>query len=201
MNGENEVMEALNRASPPRPQKPGKFRMTRELYHRLGEEGAFEGLKVELLEGEIIVMSPMDAAHAFPVQELDYLLHAQLPRGLRVRAQLPIAPDDESEPEPDLAIVPAGTQADGTDATTALLAIEVANTSLRDDLQRKARIYARAGIPEYWVVDVKKRELIVHRSPSGEKYRSVKHLKDLSEVTSSAVPGLVLDLRNIFIKR
>ena len=176
--------------------------MTRELYHQLGEQGAFEGIKVELLEGEIIVMSPMDAAHAFPLQELEHLLHENRPKGLRVRTQLPIAPDDdESEPEPDFALVPEGTQRDGSDATTALLAIEVANTSLRDDLQRKARIYARAGIPEYWVVDVKKRELIVHRSPSGERYRSVKHLKDLSEVTCSSVPGLVLDLRNIFIKR
>lgn len=194
-------MEALNRASPPRPQKPGKFRMTRQLYHRLAEQGAFDGLKVELLEGEIIVMAAMDAAHAFPVQELTRILVKSLPEHLALRPQLPIAPDDENEPEPDFAVVPAGTQADGTDATTALLAIEIANTSLRDDLQRKARIYARAGIPEYWVVDVKKHELIVHRSPSGEKYRSVKHLKDLSEVTSSAVPGLVLDLRNIFIKR
>lgn len=201
MNGENEFMEAMHRASPPRPQKPGKFRMTRQLYHRLGEQGAFDGLKVELLEGEIIVMSPMDAAHAFPVQELNRLLVRAVPDHLRVRSQLPIAPDDESEPEPDFAIVAEGTQRDGSDATTALLAIEVANTSLRDDLNRKARIYARAGIPEYWIVDVKKRELIVHRSPAGEKYRSVKHLKELSEVTSSAVPGLVLDLRNIFIKR
>lgn len=194
-------MEALNRASPPRHQKPGKFRMTREQYHQLDEQGAFEGLKVELLEGEIIVMSPMDAAHAFPVQELNRILVRALPDDLRLRTQLPIAPDDENEPEPDFAIVPAGTQRDGRDATTALLAIEVANTSLRDDLQRKARIYARAGIPEYWVVDVKKRELVVHRSPSGEKYRSVKPLKDLSEVTCSSVPGMVLDLRNIFIKR
>ena len=194
-------MEALNRASPPRHQKPGKYRLTREQYHQLGEQGAFEGLKVELLEGEIIIMSPMDAAHAFPVQELNRLLARALPDHLRVRTQLPIAPDDESEPEPDFAIVSEGTQRDGSDATTALLAIEVANTSLRDDLQRKARIYARAGIPEYWVVDVKKRELIVHRTPSGGKYRSVKHLKELSEVTCSSVPGLVLDLRNIFIKR
>jgi len=195
-------MEAMNRASPPRPpQKPGPFRMTRELFHQLGERGAFEGLKVELLEGEIIVMAPMDAGHAFPLQELGHLLHRAVPDTLRVRTQLPLATDDENEPEPDFAIVPAGTQQHGDDATTALLAIEVANTSLRDDLQRKARIYARAGIPEYWVLDVKKRELVVHRSPNGGRYRSVKHVGDLSAVKSSAVPGLVLDLRNIFVKR
>lgn len=175
--------------------------MTRDLYHQLDARGAFEGLKVELLEGEIIVMSPLDAAHALPVQELNRILVRALPDHLRVRTQLPIALDEESEPEPDFAIVREGTQRDGGDATTALLVIEVGNTSIRDDLQRKTRIYARAGIPEYWVLDVKKRELSVHRSPTGEKYRSVKHLKELSEVTIFAVPGLVFDLRNIFIKR
>lgn len=175
--------------------------MTRALYHQLGEQGAFDGLQVELLEGEIIVMAPMGSPHSFPVQELNHLLVRGLPAGLRVRTQLPIAPDDENEPEPDFAIVPEGTESDGQTPAGALLTIEVANSSVRDDLQRKARIYARAGIPEYWVLDVKKKELIVHRSPSGERYRSVKHLKDLSEVTSSAVPGLVLDLRHVFVRR
>ena len=194
-------MEAQNRASPPRPQQPGKFRMTRELYHRLGDQGAFDGLKVELLEGEIIVLAPMGSPYSFPVQELNHLLVRGLPNGLRVRTQLPISPDDENEPEPDFAIVPEGTESDGETPSGALLAIEVANTSVRDDLQRKARIYARAGIPDYWVLDVKKPELVVHRSPAGERYRSVKHLKDLSEVTSTAVPGRVLDLRHVFDNR
>lgn len=181
--------------------EPGKFRMTRQLYHRLGEQGAFDGLKVELLEGEIFVMPPMESPQSYAAQELNHLLGRGLPEGLRVRPQLPIAPDDENEPEPDFAIVPEGTESDGQTPTKALLAIEIANSSLRDDLQRKARIYARAGIPEYWVLEVKKEELIVHRSPAGERYRSVKHLKELSEVTSTAVPGLVLDLRHVFVKR
>ncbi|MFZ5444662.1 MAG: Uma2 family endonuclease [Myxococcota bacterium] len=195
-------MEALNRASPPRHrQGPGRFRLTREHFHELDRRGAFEGLRVELLEGEIIVMAPMDAAHAYPMQELGFLLHRALPDGLRVRVQLPLATDDENEPEPDFAIVPAGTQEAGEDVPSALLAIEVAHTTVRDDLQRKARIYARAQIPEYWVLDVKKKELVVHRSPHGERYRSVRRLSELSAVKSSAVPGLVLDLRNIFVKR
>lgn len=195
-------MEAMNRASPPRPpQKPGPFRMTRELFHQLGERGAFEGLKVELLEGEIIVMAPMDQAHAVPLQELNVRLVRALPDEYRVRPQLPLAPDDENEPEPDFAIVRTEDALEAETPSGALLAIEIANSSLRDDLQRKARIYARAGIPEYWVLDVKKRELVVHRSPNGGRYRSVKHLGDLSAVKSNAVPGLVLDLRNIFVKR
>jgi Uma2 family endonuclease len=187
-------MEASHKTNTPQP-----FRMTRKWYHFLDGLSAFERMRVELLEGSIFVMPRLDAWLAYPIQEMNSLLVRALPDHLVVRTQLPIAPDDEeSEPEPDFAIVPDG---EGREVTSALLAIEIAKTSLRDDLQRKARIYARAGIPEYWVVDVKKRELIVHRSPSGERYRSLKHLKELSGVTSTAVPGLVLDLRNIFVKR
>jgi Uma2 family endonuclease len=128
------------------------------------------------------------------------LLVRALPDTLRVRSQLPLAPDDENEPEPDFAVIQRDD--DETDnPQTALLAIEIANTTVRDDLTRKARIYARAGIPEYWVLDVKKRELVVHRSPANGKYKSVKRLSDLSVVKSSAVPSLVLDLRHIFVKR
>lgn len=195
-------MEATHRASPPRPRptKPEPFRFTRELYHRMGEQDAFKGLKVELLEGEIVVMAPMDEEHARPVSLLNRMLAKQLPEDLLLRPQCPIASEDESEPEPDLAIVEFDPD-DGEAPTTALLAIEVANASLRDDLTRKARIYARASIPEYWVLDVKKRELVVHRSPANGKYKSVKRLADLSAVKSSAVASLVLDLRHIFVKR
>jgi Uma2 family endonuclease len=146
-------------------------------------------------------MSPMDASHAFPIQELTHLLVRALPPGLRVRVQLPLGADDESEPEPDLAIVAEGAEADGRQQQGAFLAIEVANTSIRDDLQRKARIYARSAIPEHWVVDVKKRQLVIHRSPVGERYRSVRRLKNLSQVRSTAVPGLCVDLRHIFVER
>ncbi|MFZ5438811.1 MAG: Uma2 family endonuclease [Myxococcota bacterium] len=195
-------MEALNRASPPRHrQQPGKFRLSRQLFHELDERGAFEGLRVELLEGEIFVMAPMDQSHAVPIQQLTRQLNRLLSDEYAVRPQMPIAPDDESEPEPDLAVLPAREAAGEETPCGALLAIEVANTSLRDDLERKSRIYARAGIPEYWVVDVRKKELVVHRSPHGERYRSVRHLTELSAVKSSAIPGLVLDLRNIFVKR
>lgn len=195
-------MEATQRASPPRPRptKPEPFRFTRALYHRMANQGAFKGLNVELLEGEIVVMAPMDAEHARPIQELNHLLVRALPDSLRVRSQLPLATDDENEPEPDFAVVERDDE-ETNNPDTALLAIEIANTTVRDDLTRKARIYARAGIPEYWVLDVKKRELVVHRSPANGKYKTVKRLTDLAAVKSSAVPSLVLDLRHIFVKR
>lgn len=163
--------------------------------------GLFKGLTVELLEGEVVVMAPMDEEHARPIARLSVMIGRQVsPDEFQVRTQLPLAPDDNNEPLPDIAVLPDD-ETRRENPETALLAIEVANTSLADDLGRKARIYARAGIPEYWVVDVKKRTLVVHRNPSGSKYKSVKTLTDLSEVKSTAVPELVLDLRKIFVKK
>lgn len=195
-------MEAANRATPPgAPPRPGRFRLTRELYHQLAERGAFEGVRVELLEGEIIVMAPMDEAHAYPLQELNRRLTRALPDEYRVRPQLPLATDEENEPEPDLAVV-ATEDVGGDEAPArALLVIEVAHSSVKDDLQRKLRIYARAGVPEYWVIDVKKKELVIHRSPSGSRYRSVRRVTELSSLSPAALPGLALDLRGIFLKR
>lgn len=177
------------------------MRVTRAMYHRMAEAGLFEGLAVELVEGEVIVMPPMGEEHARPVQELNALLVRALPPQLRVRPQLPLAPDDENEPQPDFAVVPESAGEDGETPPAALLVIEIASTSLAFDLKAKAQLYARAGIPEYWVLDVKKRELVVHRSPATTRYRSVRRLHDLSHVTSAAVPGLTLDLRRVFVRR
>jgi Uma2 family endonuclease len=177
-----------------------RYRFNREHFHKLDERGAFDGLRVELVDGEIIIMAPMDEAHAVPVERLNRQLIRNLSDEYRVRPQLPFAPDDENELEPDLAVL-SSDEPEGDTPTHALLAIEVSHSTVRDDLQRKARIYASAGVPEHWVIDVKKREVVVHKSPTGGRYRSVRHVADLAAVKSSAVPGLVLDLRNIFVKR
>jgi Uma2 family endonuclease len=177
------------------------MRLTRAQYHRLAEVGLFDGRRVQLIEGEVIVMAPMGGPHSYPLQELNTVLVWATPAGFRVRPQLPVALDDENEPEPDFAIVPEGAGSDGETPTRALLAIEVSDSSLSFDLGRKAVLYARFGSPEYWVLDVKERALIVHRSPGATKYRSVKTLKDLSKVTSTAVPGLTVDLRHVFARR
>jgi Uma2 family endonuclease len=180
---------------------PAGFRLSREQDHRLGAHGFFDGLRVQIIEGEVFVIAPMAGVQSYPLQELNELLVRALPDRLRVRTLLPLALDDFNEPAPHFAIVPRGTGRHGETPTTALLAIEVADSSLSFDLRQKARVYARCGIPEYWVLDVKERALIVHRSPGATKYRSVKTLKDLSKVTSTAVPGLTVDLRHVFARR
>jgi Uma2 family endonuclease len=189
-------MHALRRGDAPAP-----FRLSREQYHRLGAHGFFDGLRVQLIEGAVFVIPPMAGVQSYPVQELNELLVRALPDEYRVRPLLPLAVDDFNEPEPHFAIVPRRTGRHGEMPSTALLAIEVADASLSFDLRQKAPLYARCGIPEYWVLDVKERVLIVHRSPGPTKYRSVKTLKDLSKVTSTAVSGLTVDLRHVFARR
>lgn len=105
-------MEAPNRASSPRlVRSPERLHVTRALYHRMDELGLFEGLRVQLIEGEVIVMPPRP--HAYPVQEMNTVLVKALPDSYRVRPQLPVALDDENEPEPDFAIVEVGSGEDG----------------------------------------------------------------------------------------
>lgn len=113
------------------------MRLTRAQYCRMNELGFFEGLRVQLIEGEVIVMPRMTGRHAFPMQEMNSILVKALPDGYRVRPQLPVALDDENEPEPDFAIVEAGSGEDGENPQSVLLAIEVADSSVAFDLNRK----------------------------------------------------------------
>ena len=83
---------------------PAPYRFTREEYHRMGEAGLFEGKRVELLDGEIITMSPQSSAHAATVAHALQVLMYALPRELVVRGQHPIVLNDESEPEPDIVV-------------------------------------------------------------------------------------------------
>jgi Uma2 family endonuclease len=134
--------------------------------------GAFADERVELLRGTLVEMSPNDPAHASPLALLGELLILALARRAHVRIQLPLVAADDSEPEPDLAIVPL---ADYSTAhpTTALLVVEISNSSLRKDRLVKGPIYAASGFQEYWIVDVDAKVVEVHRAPSGDGWRSV----------------------------
>ena len=120
---------------------------------------------VELLEGEIVQMSPQEKPHARATSRLTRWVTRFLGDEYAVRCQLPLTLPD-SEPEPDLAIVRTREE-DTADRhpRTALLVIEVADSSARYDLSVKARIYARAGIPEFWLVLVQQRTIEVLRDP------------------------------------
>jgi Uma2 family endonuclease len=165
-------------------------RWTREEYDRLVELGMFrEDEHVQLIEGEIVEMTPQNAPHATAVRLVQEALRTVFDPGFDVRAQLPLALGEESEPEPDIAVVP-GSPRDYRDRhpSTAELVVEVADATWRFDRERKGRAYARAGIPEYWIVSLENRTLEVYRDPAGDRYRTEHILQPEEEVSPLARP-------------
>ncbi len=139
-------------------------------YERMAEVGILApGERIELLRGEIVAMSPIGSRHAWSVAKVNRLLVEQLGPSYDIRPQSPLTLWDDSEPEPDLAVVPAGTPDRHPD--TCLLVIEVAQTSLRVDATVKAALYAEAGIPVYWIVDVARGLVLVHTEPVAGGYQ------------------------------
>jgi Uma2 family endonuclease len=166
--------------------------ITRREYEELVELGWFRDEKVELLEGRLVRMSPQGPPHAEIVASLNEVLVEAVRGRARVRPQLPFSLDDLSEPEPDLAIVPLGTYRDAH-PSRALLVIEVSETSLGKDQRLKNRLYAAAGIPEYWLVDVAGVAIEVRSSPTAKGYARIERVTG-GEIEISALPGATLDV-------
>jgi len=159
-------------------------RWGRAEYERLVNLGVFQGEPIELIDGQLVVAEPQGAYHASVISAAEYALRAALPPGWIVRTQMPVSLDDKSEPEPDLVVV-RGRPADyrHTHPSRPALAVEVAESSLEFDRQRKGSLYARAGIEDYWIVNLVDRVLEVYRDPApdasavhGWRYRSVLRL-------------------------
>jgi len=144
--------------------------LSRAEYETLVRRGALDGARAELLHGRIVTMSPQGEIHSYCVTELGRLLVPAIGRRANVRVQMPLAAGT-SEPEPDVAVVPPGDYLDGH-PTTAWLVIEVADSSLERD-RAKARVYAAAGVVEYWLVNLVGELVDVHASPAPEGYGSV----------------------------
>src|SRR5689334_12367469 len=136
---------------------PERIRPLRRLeYDRMVEEGLLADEQVELIKGFIVRMSPQGLPHSSIVQHLTQVFVMALGASGRasVRVQLPFAATDDSEPEPDIAIVAPGTYRDAL-PTTASLVIEISESSLRFDRNEKAEVYAAANVEEYWIVDTR----------------------------------------------
>jgi Uma2 family endonuclease len=178
-------------------QSPLTLRRWRRVeYERLAELGAFERDPIELVAGQLIVAEPKGSWHTTAVGMAEDALRAGLPPGWIVRTESPIALDDDSAPEPDIAVV-RGTRADYRYAHPArpALVIEVAESSLTFDRDEKGSLYARAGIADYWIVNVVERVLEVHREPGfdasaryGWRYLSVQRLTAPALVEPLGVP-------------
>jgi Uma2 family endonuclease len=159
-------------------------RWKRVEYERLVDLGLFQGDPVELLGGHLVVAEPQGTYHATAVGAVDDALRALLPPGWIVRAQMPVALDDESAPEPDLVVV-SGARADYRESHPArpALVVEVADSSLDFDREHKGSLYARGGVQDYWIVNLIDRVLEVYRDPGpdpaapyGWRYQSAQTL-------------------------
>jgi Uma2 family endonuclease len=159
--------------------------LRRAEYDHMVGLGMFRGEKIELLHGRLVTMSPQGKPHAFSVTRLTKLLVPALGDRAQVRVQAPFAASAESEPEPDIAVVPPGDYL-AEHPRRALLLIEVAESSLQDDRRIKGPMYAAAGVPEYWIVDLAGGVVEVHKEPHGDRYASVtRHAREETLV----VPG------------
>lgn len=142
-------------------------RWTRQEYDRMAELGLFSpDDRLQLIEGDILTMTPQNSPHAATIGNTQRALERLFGPNVWVRVQMPLIIDPNSEPEPDLAVVP-GAPADYRDEhpRTAMLVVEVSDSTLPLDRDRKRALYARAGIPEYWIVNLADRCLEVYRDP------------------------------------
>jgi Uma2 family endonuclease len=180
---------------------PEMRRLRLQEYHRMVEAGVFdEDEGVELLEGVIIRMSPQDAAHAIVVERLNDPLFVHLPSDHVVRCQLPLSLSETDEPAPDVAVLARDTpRSRNAQPTTARLVFEVAGGSLRKDREVKGPLYARAGIPEYVVVNLVDETLEAHRDPDmvAGRFRSLSTLDRKATFESTAVPGLTFSVGDL----
>jgi Uma2 family endonuclease len=177
-------------------------RFTRAEYHRMAEVGILgEDDRVELIRGEIIQMSPIGRRHVAFIDNLNQLLVLRLGGRAIVSVQNPIVLGDDTEPQPDLAVRrlrPVPYKDREAHAEDVLLLIEVADSSLAYDRSTKRRLYAEAGIAEYWVVDCAAETVEVHRVPDVEGYRDVDRVGGSATLTLYAFPEVELTVAEIF---
>jgi Uma2 family endonuclease len=156
--------------------EPHRVPITRIEYEELVRRGAFEDARVELLYGRIASMSPIRGPHRYSVARLARILRKALTEErARIDVQSSFAAPDESEPEPDVLVVPPGDYLDAPPRQAWLL-VEVADSSLARD-RAKARLYGAAGVPEYWIINLIDWVVEVHREPRVDGYESItRHL-------------------------
>jgi Uma2 family endonuclease len=178
---------------------------TQDELHRMAELGFFEGQRAELIEGEIMVLSPQKASHYTATDQAADLLRQHFGKGFHVRMQGPLDLGPHSEPEPDVAVVQGSRASYKTrHPKTAVLIVEVSDTTLKNDRGRKASLYARAGIADYWIINLVDRQLEVYRQPQpdaaqtyGHGYRDGTILTVGQNVSPLAAPAISLDVGDL----
>ena len=145
---------------------PQPYRWTREEFHQMGEARLFDGQRVILMEGEILVMPPIGDLHAGIVTVASAVLRDVFGPGFFVREEKPFDVGKATDPQPDIAVI-AGTMRDFLyrGLTEAALIVEVSDSTINYDRRQKASLYAKAGIADYWIINLD------HKPPQVEVYR------------------------------
>jgi Uma2 family endonuclease len=175
---------------------------TREEYERLVEQGFFHPEeRIELVDGVIFEMTPQSSFHTTGVLLIHSALSPLFSAGCHLRTQMPLALGLESEPEPDLAVV-QGELRDYQDAhpSKAILVVEVADSSLLHD-RKKASLYARAGIPEYWLENLVDWCLEIYREPKDGVYTSRTILRSGNAVSPLSHPDAAIPVASLLPRR
>jgi Uma2 family endonuclease len=178
-----------------------RHRITVDEYYRMAEVGILQpDARVELIEGEIIDMAPIGTGHGGTVIQLNQLLHSAVGDRAYVLVQSAERLSDISEPQPDFALVKP--RADfykkkHPGPADTFLIIEVSESSLRYDLQVKGPLYARHGVPEYWVIDLPGRQVRFFRSPDSGQYTDVTSTRAPGVVAPAALPEVQIDLTHV----
>lgn len=170
--------------------------ITRREFNAWGADGWFDDERVELIDGLIVALAPEGGPHVRVVMWLNNHLARNLGEDRMVGCSQPYEVSELSQPQPDIAVITADRFARLTDAVAAAdLVIEVAQTSRRRDLVIKSRLYAEAEVPQYWVVDLVKRQVVVHTEPKDGRYGT---LTVHGEEGSVDALGVTIDLPVLF---
>lgn len=174
-------------------------------YYRMAEAGILtENDRVELVEGEIIKMAPIGSRHAACVRHLDTLLHHQVGAAITVSVQNPVRVDDYSEPEPDIALLRSRDDFYAEKHPTpadVLLIMEIAETSVDYDRGVKLPLYVRAGIPEFWLINLSEENIEIYTRPIDGVYQKLRQAMRGGVLVSHVVPGLTLGVDAVLGKR
>lgn len=177
-------------------------RLSLDQYDRMIDSGVFDspkGKRIELIRGELRKMTPIGPDHEDAVDYLTEWSVESRPKGVRVRIQNSLGFSElKSAPQPDIAWVTRRFSKRRPQAADVFLVIEVAQTSLRFDRGIKARLYAKAGIRDYWVVSIPDRCVEVFRDPSRGQFKSLQTYATGEEVRSLAFPDVTLSVSSVF---
>lgn len=193
------TLPAAPLAPPAPPVEAGThYRFTAADIERMVEVGILtESDRVELIDGEVLVMSAVGRKHVRCVYQLNWLLSRQLSDEYRVSLQSPLLLNDDTEPEPDVVVIRYHDEIALPSPTDTMLVMEVSDSSLAYDRATKLPRYAIAGIPEVWIIDLTTNTLERHTEPSNGEYRRTDRVRAGETIASAVLPTLNLPVDTV----